>query len=121
MILTIEEKALIKKHREEQDHDKPKKIGYLKENLYQFTDEMKNYPTDYRTYTKNEVDEFIQIFSNSFRHCLDKNSIFDCYIDNNIESWYDRVDGTVEGETQSWAMKNLIKIKSTQRKGVSHS
>lgn len=121
MILTTEEKALIKKHREEQDLNKPTKIGYLKEDLYQFTDEMTPYPTDYHTYTKDETNNLIQVFSKSFTVCLKKNSILDCYEDNGIESWYDRVDGSVDGASTPWATKHLTKIKSVRRKGVSYS
>jgi hypothetical protein len=119
MLLTAKEKALIKAHRKEQDRCKPTKSAFLKEDLYQFTDEIGPYPIDCHTYSKKEVNKYIQAFASGFKLCLETNSVFDCYSDNNTDHWYDRVNGSVESASSSWAHKYLqnkrIKKKNNEK------
>jgi hypothetical protein len=113
--LTKEEKELIverRKQAEAKEQEKAvyaSKIGYLKEKLY--TIHVDKYEIEERwLYTEVEKDNFLQ---RCVRLICEPGDVFDCYIDNGKENWYDRKYG-LEGLSVEWAKEHLINIQDVK-------
>jgi len=114
LILTAEEEQLILKKREEEknqkredeESQKPKKTGVLKHDLYDFSP-VRIYE---RLFSDQERKAAIENFEDRFTLVAKAGAIFDCYIDNGVEGWYDREYG-LEDLSEKWAKENLTNIK----------
>jgi hypothetical protein len=113
MKLTSKEQALINKLRKEEQDKLPKKIGYAKENLYQVND----FPEVNWFISESEKQDIIEnLTTNYIELSAPAGTIFDCYIDDGEESWYDQADGLFSGMDTKWATKYLTNIKTVKRK-----
>lgn len=113
MKLTQKEKDLILSSREKEEAGKPKKIGYLKHDLYVYggSDDMG------WIHTCESMNQKIKDFKKSFKLGLSSGSQFDCYIEEgNKESWYDAVNGTIENVGANWAQKHLRDIQDVKKR-----
>lgn len=115
MKLTKEEKALIlerRKQAEIKEQEKAKyasKIGYLKENLYAIHVDRHDIEENWLN-TEAEKDEFLK---RCVRLICKPGDVFDCYIDNGKENWYDREYG-LEGLSAEWAQEHLTNIQDVK-------
>jgi len=114
MELTKEEEELILKKKAEEEAEKPKMIGELKEDLYMnncLNDDGKYYAYVPWFCSADERDGLVVDFADSFEKVLDAGAIFDCYIEKDgRESWYDR-DFGIEGMDKGWAREYLTNIR----------
>lgn len=96
--------------------DKPIKFGYLKCDLYAFQStvgyngihfyKMKNVEF---LQSKEQKDELIKEFASRFIKVVSKGDRFECYLDDNIETWWSEF-GDVESMDSEWAEKYLENI-----------
>lgn len=119
MKLTLEEKELILKKRKEEDDEKPKKVGYLKEDLYSYANDRdcdlhfcSDLSMDFWLATEQQKENFIKEFVEHFKRVLKKGDKFVCFIVNGKEEWYDDVNYDVECMNKEWAETYLENIKS---------
>ena len=121
MKLTKEEKELILQKRKQAESNKPKFTGVLKHDLY-WVDECGPEITIDITkvivkngwfLTSENLKELTKLFEKRIGKYIkiEKGSLFDCYIENGKESWYDSVSFGIESEDSDWARKNLEDIK----------
>lgn len=105
MKLTEEEKELIIKHRKKEEAKKPKKIGFLKEDLYKVED--LEYYIYERFFSTSEKEQLIEHFKSNIKLVLSKGSKFVCYIRNDQEQWFDDHNCGIEYMSEEWAAKYL--------------
>ena len=113
MKLSKTEQELILKHRKKEDANKPKKIGYAKEDLYWRHDTYTK-PNQW-IFTLQEKEQEIKYFASQFECVVKAGAKFDCYIDSGSYRWYDRVFG-IEGMDGNWAKKYLRDIQDIPKK-----
>ena len=119
MKLTKKEKELILKKRAEEEALKPKKVGYLKEDLYSYENDegcnLKFYAdceSGFWLCNKEQKNKWIEEFSKHFEIALKKGSKFVCYIDDDEDRWYDDHNYGVESMDAEWAQKFLENIEN---------
>jgi len=61
--------------------------------------------------------EEIENFKKSFTLMLSAGSKFECYAENDHESWYDAVTGDIAGMSSDWAEEHLKNIKTLTVRG----
>lgn len=113
MRLTKEEKELILKRRAEEKTRTAEKIGYLKEDLYwldvelmqHYIDQIINFPY----FTSSELDKMFSDIKQKTKCIAVKGAIFDCFIENGYESWYDR-EYELECLSKDFAENFLVNI-----------
>ena len=118
MRLTEEEKKLILDKREAEESKLLKKTGVLKEDLFIFEGDVKNDFNGRWLFSLREKESLMRKIEDRFTHSLSAGSIFDCYIDNGIEFWFDREYG-LENLSADWAKDHLKDIKPVGKKKVS--
>jgi hypothetical protein len=111
MKLTKEEQKIILDKRAKEDANKPKKIGYLTNDLY--TSKNQSYKIDSWVFDEFEKNEIIKNFTESIIKVCSAGDIFDCFIDDGEEQWY---GGVIEGRPKKWAEKYLSDIRTIVRK-----
>jgi len=108
--LTPEEEWLILQRRKSEEAKKPKKIGFLKEDMYEFNPPPGKFGV-WNFFTFSETNSLIKEFKECFKKTLPAGSKFICYIENGKESWYDDENlGFVE-LSSDWARKHLENIR----------
>lgn len=107
MKLTKEEQQIILDLRKSKEKDKPKLMGFCKEDFYVSNLANLNVPW---LLTKSEKEDIEKNFSNNFKMVVPQNSRFVCFIDELGEEWYDEIYG-IEGMGGEWARKYLKDIK----------
>jgi len=115
MDLTEEERELILAKREKEGYYKPKKVGFLKEDLWYLHKSSSEWALLMRSflYSTSEKEMLIQDMNKCFEFMLPAGTKFYCYVDKNIEHWQGPgPDDVFESMTTSWAEKYLIDIKS---------
>lgn len=113
MNLTKEEEQIILEHRKKQKESEIQKTGILKENLFIFEGALSSCLNGKWLFGLVEKDQIIKNFKSGFKLIVKAGSIFDCYIDNGHEQWYDREYG-LEGLPESWANSHLKNIKAVK-------
>lgn len=109
MKLTKEEEKLILKKRKEVDRNLPKKIGFLKHDLYSFDEPSYD---NYWILDKKEKDLIVKDFLTHFELVVPAGSKFVCFInEDDKEQWFDDICYGIEGMPADWAKKNLKGIK----------
>lgn len=92
---------------------KIRKIGFLKEDIYEFDFRGLDYEDCEFGYdnlcTLKQKDEMINYFLKSFKVVIQKGTKFNCYIDKQ-EEWYDDVNYGIEMKSKEWAEKHLENI-----------
>lgn len=119
MKLTQEEKELILKQRADNDDAKPKKVGYLKMNLYSYDVDRRSCSLGFVRESDNgmwlcekeTMNNWIKDFKSHFECVLPKGTEFVCYIDGGEESWYDNINYGLEDMRSAWAEQYLTNIK----------
>lgn len=110
MKLTLEEKQFILNKRKQDDLNKPKKIGYLKHDLFILKESVNRYSG--ALLTKLEKDEIIKNFISGFELVSKAGAEYDGFVNEyGDERWYDREYG-INGLNDTWAEDNLINIKN---------
>ena len=113
--LSDKEKELILQLRAKEEADKPKKIGFLKEDLY--VSHERKYEISNWYFNPDEFAAEIETFKNMFELAVPAGTQFDCFIlENGSESWYDNSSYGIENMDAKWARKYLINIKNLSKK-----
>ena len=112
LVLTPEEENLIlemrKKKKLEEDRNKPKKMGFLKHNIYFYS--QPHMPETYASMiTQSEKDSLIEDYESCFS-LLESGTKCVCFIDDGVELWFDDVNFGIEERDSDWAKENLINI-----------
>jgi hypothetical protein len=110
MRLTKAEKELVLEKRRQEEEQKPKKFGFLKEDLYVFDKELDVMEEYGWIFSKTKKNEIMKDFSNRFSLALKSGTEFTCYIDDNQEQWYDCDNYGIECQDKEWAEEYLIDI-----------
>jgi len=114
LVLTPEEENLILEKRKqkelEEGRDRPKKIGYLKHDLYFYISRSRGREDSYSDIiTQFEKDLLVRKFLENF-NLISTNTKFECYFtDNGVEYWNEE-DGWIQEQSSDWAKENLINI-----------
>ena len=108
--LTPEEEWLILQRRKSEEAKKPKKIGFLKEDMYEFNPPPGKFGL-WNFFTFSETNSLIKEFKECFKKTLLAGSKFICYIENGKESWYDCDNFGYERLNSDWAKENLINVR----------
>lgn len=98
--------------------DRVVKIGYLKEDLYDFHSNgngngivfRRNWAKLCWLNTKKEKENIIKDFKSRFELVLPAGTKFVCFLYEGREEWYDDVNYGLEGMDAAWAEKYLEKI-----------
>jgi alpha-L-arabinofuranosidase len=106
--LSKEEQALVLKHRQEQEEDKPKLQGFAKHNIYMVNDDC--YQMGNWWFSQSARDEVIQDFIEHFDLAAKKGSKFVCFIIDKRQSWYDDDGYGIDNMSDQWAQENLQDI-----------
>lgn len=118
MKLTKEEEAIILARREKEEANKPKKEGFLKENLYT-VEGIDSWIYNDWFFSEQEKQKEIENFTNSFNPALKAGTRFICYINSeNEESWYDDEGYGIEAMDADWAeeyLRDIAPIKSEKK------
>lgn len=109
LILTEDEKQLILDNRKKKEAVKPKKIGFLKEDLFRVKEKTFNISSFLLTLSK--VNEEITKFSGRFEFIAPKRTKFVCFIDFEAEFWYDDEGFGIENMSNAWGECYLTDIK----------
>jgi hypothetical protein len=121
-----EEEIILAKRQEEEENDKPKKVGFLKHDLFflnsrypevrftieRFIEEAKGYWLEKRTIEdilKNIEKEIYELKAPA-------GTKFVCYIDDGEEVWFDDNNIGLEEMDADWAAQHLEKIEDISRK-----
>ncbi len=119
MILTKQEKSLIQKLRQEEEHHNPTKVGYLKEDLFSYDED--DIFDLYKLYTNSELIDTLKTVREAFHLQIPRNTKFDCHTNGGVDRWYDSVNYGIEDKDSDWASKYLTNISLVKKKKVSHS
>jgi len=112
--LTPEEELLILEKRRqkelEEERDRPKKMGFFKEDKYLYYTSRIESEGDYsELITKSKKDALVKKFLDNFVF-IKAGTKFVCFIDDGIEFWFDDVGIGIEEEDADWAKENLTNI-----------
>jgi hypothetical protein len=112
--LTPEEELLILEKRRqkelEEERDRPKKMGFFKEDKYLYYTSRIESEGDYsELITKSKKDALVKKFLDNFV-LIKAGTKFVCFIDDGIEFWFDDVGIGIEEEDADWAKENLTNI-----------
>lgn len=118
MKLTKAEKELILKKRKEEELNTPKKMGFLREDLYIHDTGSMHHSLDFEIgwgeqsyFTQDSIIELVSRFQNGFKKVLPKGHKFICYINEDGEElWSDYDEGYIEEVDDEWAEANLENI-----------
>ena len=111
--LTKEEERLILKKRKEADKYLPKKIGFLKHDLYSFDE-----PSYDNNWIVDEKEKTLMVkdFLTHFELAVPAGSKFVCFInEDDREQWFDDVCYGIEGMPVEWAKKHLKNIERIKK------
>lgn len=111
LVLTTEEEKLILEERKKKERNKPRKIGFLKEDLYEYNPPTGKYGL-WSFFNESEKNIEIEQFKLLFKRTMCAGEEFVCFIndDKNEEFWYDRDGRGYECLSSNWAKENLINI-----------
>jgi len=115
MKLSEEEKKIILDKRKEKEDSLPKKIGFLKEDIFSIKDGSSDFEYPNWILSRSEKEECIAKFISEFELAVPAGSQFNCYVDSAQEQWYDSVNYGIEGMPAIWAKKYLINIKDVKK------
>jgi tRNA G10 N-methylase Trm11 len=111
MRLTKAEKEFILEKRRQEEEQKPKKIGFLKEDIYDFNGYSLSQDIRGCYYVSASLkDKMVTDFINSFTLGLKAGAKFVCFIEDNQEQWYDEENYGIEAKDTEWANERLYNI-----------
>lgn len=111
MKLSEEEKKVILEMRKKKEDDKPKKIGFLKEDLFTISPNEDAHIFSNWILSREEKQKEIDEFINNFQLACPAGTKFVCFIDDGNESWFDDINYGIENMDNDWANKYLKDIK----------
>ena len=114
LVLSVEEEQLIleKRKKEEskkEESNKARKIGFLKENIYEFRPTNSKYGI-YDYFSESEKNNEIEEFKKLFKLTMQAGGRFVCYVDDGKDYWYDCEGFGYEHLNSDWAEVNLTDI-----------
>ncbi len=107
--LTPEEENLILEKRKKEESNKARKIGFLKEDIYEYDPPLGKFGL-WSFLSESGKNTEIKIFKSCFRKTLSAGSEFSCYVENGKDCWYDNNGCGYECLDSHWAKENLINI-----------
>lgn len=111
MKVSEEERQLILSKREKEGFYEPKKVGFLKEDMWIFHNSSSEFISlnKISIWSTTEKEEILQHLKDWFELLLPARAKFYCYIDENVEYWTGPDDG-FESMNSVWAKKYLTDI-----------
>jgi hypothetical protein len=91
-------------------YEKVVKVGFLKQDLYDF--KPKHGIDAFWLSTTTKRDQLIENFKNAFKMVMDKGTKFECFKVNGQERWYDSLNYGIMDMDEKWAAEYLENIQS---------